>query len=174
MMPDTAFRFSPPDEPHVELLPEHGIVLIINATKAEDTANFVDRFQEVWNQIPPRDRELILEFWRHHRQGPIIEICEQWMYRDSEMAVTSMRGFRNAFQAEIILNLALDWGGGGAAKDIIAHELAHVYQYANDSMEWLEESDEIESDAEAIAASWGFDGSELNSIYPGTLGGARD
>jgi hypothetical protein len=102
---------------------------------------FATVFRAMWERIPKETRAILERFWWSdgHRRcttfwGPEIELLNDWEGREKYSAATVLidkerikfrMKFFSAFFAAIPDDIAQIW---------IAHEMAHVYQFATDSL----------------------------------------
>lgn len=144
-------------EYEIPVLPERGIVVLSTATGGERFASLVrDVLQTIAEDAASRYQPAPLFGWWGSR-GPEIEFTasRSRLFKD-DMAVTLKRGMVMVFDAAFINRMPDD-----VAKVLIAHEIAHCYQYATGRLPGMSYQD-AEDDAEAIIEVWGFDQGDLN------------
>lgn len=160
------------------LLPRHGVML--QAIDGDGPA-FVARFRATWRRLPLYARRGILRHWREperanvapgvaeylramvaHRGGPLIWLVDTWTSRSRDgairddlylMAEVREVGIQLHFHGEAFAAMPAN-----VAEDVIAHELAHVLQYAlrgTEINQWP--PDEVETEADDYITDWGFD-----------------
>lgn len=153
----------------VPLLPRHGIVV-----EGVSSPRFVRLFRKTWAMIPLAARRAILKHWRRRRpdglalflrhaspmQRAKIRAATRPSKRMNERRPTirlstRLRGAMVADLGHYVVFEAkfLDSLRPARACHVIAHELAHVYQYAigtHDGMTY----DGAEADAERLAKAW--------------------
>ena len=124
---------------------------------------FARIFTNVWNALPMKDRDTIYAHWRKGFHGnifsPRIELTGGWAQRENgHLGATLELGHRLAFHAPSVDELS-----DAAVTELIAHELAHVFQEAMWPGSMLRDSNDpwIEVHADVIVDEWGF---ELNMI----------
>lgn len=92
-----------------------------------DTAaakSFAELFRSVWNRIPIKARWAILRLWKQEGKGPRINLSDE-PSEGGAWGTVNDDGFRLCFCQK-----AFERFGSEIMGPIIAHELAHVYQYA--------------------------------------------
>ena len=162
---------------HFPLLPRHGVKL-----HAPDGggARFAQLFRETWRRLPLYARRRILALWREpvddRGQGirpPAdsverrLEIEVAWRGAQGDWACCRDRGHTIYFWTEFVSAIPDD-----LVPDLIAHELAHVHQWAcghdlasglaQTRMGWVEFGTlEIEIDADEQADDWGSSSTAL-------------
>jgi hypothetical protein len=144
-----------------------------------DGERFAELFQRAWKRIPLWGRRRILKHWKHgdhgtvHRQlvpdSPRIELVSGWIGRDDAMGLVKYNGHLVRFSSDIV-HLMPD----AHVQELIAHELAHVYQGAFCPLvEYAR--DEAEDSANDIMRRWTFDPFDMDDWLdtPGGLEARR-
>lgn len=132
-----------------------------------DGERFARLWDETWRRLPLAVRRAIRRHWRSPKaigygviQSPLIELLDDWVVREEGGLGAVFRGGHQVrFAAE-----AVDAAPDDVVQDLIAHELAHVHQWAVGEMELLladsEDPDfnysEIELWADERVLEWGF------------------
>ncbi|HEV2294072.1 MAG TPA: DUF4157 domain-containing protein [Tepidisphaeraceae bacterium] len=152
-----------------QLLPGHPFTVVL----FDGGSNFLTRFREVWREIPLSCRRVMLKHWHtgSPRSVPLVEAGAYWSGSDA-LATVALNGWAMKFKPAVY-EMSV-----GAARALIAHELAHVYQHATGTIaEWSSGCGGIEAargciedDADDIAADWGFDRNELEDWKRDRLG----
>lgn len=115
-----------------------------------DGERFAGLFLEVWRQLPLSVREKILGHWSNDENPDLLlELSNGWKNCTTRDGETSLCGCSVKFSAAK-MDLVFDV----SAKFLIAHELAHVYQYATRTNRRPYE--DLESEADELADHWGF------------------
>jgi hypothetical protein len=132
------------------LLPGH--VFRINCWD-DDGRCFVKLFRDTWRKLPLSVRCTVLQFWRENANegGPLIELSNLWVPHDSYGQV------RNAGMVLKFRQEAFSCFPPQAARWVIAHELAHVYQKACGLSPGGKDEETNEHHADNLAKEWGFD-----------------
>ncbi len=146
------------------LLPRHGIRLFAPHGEGE---RFARLFANTWSQIPLGPRRSILRHWRQPcpilagESLPRIELLNAWSGRQrgrglrGDKAMVLWKGHRLRFWRPIVAAYP-----DNLVKDLIAHELAHVYQdsrgFTFENAYWCEE------DADMRAEDWGFSATAID------------
>jgi hypothetical protein len=163
------------------LLPRHRVYLRVDAG---DGPAFARLFRATWDRLPLGARRRILGYWRGDLSGlmplsPSVELGRGWpdMGR-KDLAMVSRHGHRMRFRSSVIR--AMSKGKReGVAQDLIAHELAHVYQsargircgtmspegypqYFDAGGAYWGGAIEIEDDADWQMDRWGFDAESID------------
>lgn len=146
----------------VPLLPAHKIMLLASHGGGE---RFAGLFRSVWAKMPLWGRRKILGHWRDERQAaglfiigaPAVSLLDGPIHLDDRpcervLGMVDRRGFRIQFRGDRAAEMPDD-----VAMDLIAHELAHVYQWAA-GWEEMTSGDHfvIEEGADVMTAAWGF------------------
>jgi hypothetical protein len=142
---------------HLQLLPRRKITVWASSGDAE---RFVDLFQSCWKQLPQKVRRRITEYWKRRAVldpatgqecGPWIQLSDDW--HDSETCFGQVRncGMEVRFSAR-----AFDELPYRAARWVIAHELAHVYQKTIGRCPGGLNANENERHANGLVKDWGF------------------
>lgn len=118
-----------------------------------DDERFAAEFRLAWLQLPPGVRKTLLGYWHRWPEPPVIGcLPDAAMWRPErgrhEVAVTGCEGHRLHFWAS-----AAGAMPRGVLRAAIAHELAHVFMFAEDGPDALQS----ESDADTLVWKWGFD-----------------
>jgi|SRR5665213_1145590 len=114
-----------------------------------DGDRFARLFTETWFQLPPAARTSILTHWTQEDNPEIwIEFSNAWRKCATRYAEICCRGCELNFNAQ-----EFDGMPEAVAKAVIAHELAHAFQYATGK----DQAVDIESDADDLIIQWGFD-----------------
>jgi hypothetical protein len=145
-------------------------------------------FRQTWKRIPLAFRRLVVKYWREETNPavitygaiqpatnkviPLIKLSSGWSgFRNDKtdpseqkgvLAEVFARGFVMRFHAQSVALMA-----DSVLGDLIAHEVAHVFQYAAD---WRvgapaqEEPDHalLEEDADGLVRSWGFSDTSID------------
>ena len=148
---------------YFRLLPRHHVHLF--APNGKDGARFAGLFQATWKRLPFGARRRVLKHWRSTPikkhfllHVPAIELLDGWSQRErgrglrGDWAFCHRTGCRLLFWTRIVAAMP-----DNLVCDLIAHEVAHVDQWA---CGWDLANDEdnytIEEDAELRVRSWGF------------------
>jgi hypothetical protein len=103
---------------------------------------------------------VVLAHWEKllYPEGPLFELSNCWADSTNGYAQVRRCGYELRFNGDRFRNLPEP-----VALFIIAHELAHVFIWANG--ERSDESEDVnEGSADAIAKGWGFDKGALNTF----------
>ena len=153
------------------LLPAHGVTCTVFYGNG---AAFADVFRSTFARLPLYARRRILKHWRKTAEAqriavhnpPHIEFVKAGLcsplWRDSTgrerkrpaVAAVTRRGFAMHFGAELF-----DAMPPNVAADVIAHELAHVYEFARGVDD---EPLDAELAADALMDEWGFDADSID------------
>lgn len=125
-----------------------------------NAARFAAIFRNVWDGLPSEDRDTIYSYWCKGFLGrdfsPRIELSGCWARRNDELGMTSWVGHRLVFHAPSVDRLS-----DAAVTELVAHELAHVFQMANHPNPYATVQDGydpwVEIDADSIVQEWGFE-----------------
>jgi hypothetical protein len=120
------------------------------------TAFMTDRLatllQQVWQSIPKSDQESITKYWSSAEQHSILNLpvfaVTDPMVDGKALGATNMHGFMLRFWKDFV-----DRGYESKVRDIIAHELAHVFDLAMHGRA----AELTEAFAEDTMKRWGFD-----------------
>ena len=136
-------------ETKLRLLRDHEFFVHVPTDIGED---FVLRFRETWDCLPATDQQQIVEFWRQEEFLLVIALLDDWPPESVDGQV-GMQGYEVKFRAESFRHFPKK-----AARWVIAHELAHVIQWATNRCRDPDQisSGENEQDADRIAEGWGF------------------
>ena len=159
------------------LLPRHRIYFCAWLATHEDADRFSSLFRAVWRRLPRDVRREILALWRSrietldaaptvlatgerivkNRRGTYkfapAEVVGKHLKVRRAAGTTELGGFQIKFRADYIRDLA------PFAAELIAHELAHVYQHAaghHTTLEQSEDREAVETDARRLTKQWGF------------------
>lgn len=130
----------------------------------------VSAIESVWLRIPSPDCERIGSYWSGSKRysAPILFFEDPW-YGGDALASCKSRGFRLKFDWPTLSLMP-----SHAIETVIAHELAHVFQWAigknrynlsNDDLigniprvdlTWISEAGRVELHADEVMTSWGF------------------
>lgn len=125
--------------------------LYLHRCDGDGGSRFIDLFHRSWERLPEGVRRRLLYYWTTHRaDGPRIELLDDWPDRGTATACVDRRGHRIRFFAP---DMASD-AGDEAIMGVIAHELAHVHQWA--VRRKPADYDAGEEDADALSERWGF------------------
>jgi hypothetical protein len=159
------------------ILPRQRVYLWVYAG---DGDKFARLFAETWRRMPLWARRRILRHWRNDPRAafagdlsPKIELTTHWKNRegtekDGEMAAVARLGHYMAFADQVVARMP-----DAVVHDLVAHELAHVLQFASgyeidrsisrdDDALWLAPNGstltagDLETEADNIAENWGF------------------
>ena len=136
-----------------------------------DDKRFAAIFRDTWPRIPLKARRLMVNHWRKSEpiwaiQGfwsPMIQLADDWEFSDrtvrhpKDFAACGRNGHSLFFYAPLV-----DAMPGHHIQELIAHELAHVIQYALGEPSSTDRTlprwcDEAESHADEIMELWDFD-----------------
>jgi hypothetical protein len=150
------------------LLSDHGIDVHAPDSSFHLLKRFAANFLFVWNRLPAADRAAILALWRHHK-GARIEVCGKIAYHTNASLVGRCEALADC--AGCGRNLRFEPAFIEAAppeylREIIAHELAHVLQWATgDASRILAEhgygedgQENLHEHLDGIVDAWGFPG----------------
>lgn len=129
---------------------------------------FVELFSETYRRIPLGPRRSIVKHWRSDPfplplVKPEITLSVSWNGREGgrglrgDMAVTKCRGHILHFFSKLVAALPDD-----LARDLIAHELAHVYQWSIGRNLEVMNPFECEEEADWMMEGWGFDATAID------------
>lgn len=144
------------------LMPRHGAYLLDFKSKGE---RFARLFRETWVRIPLYARRYILKHWKSDdvlrfavRYSPSIELADTWDGKKPGDAGWAHRGGHSLRFARRRVEKMPD----EVVCDLIAHELAHVFQWAiGEDLNSLDAFN-IEIIADEIMESWGFDAESID------------
>lgn len=139
-----------------------------------DWQRFARLFLRVWNRLPPDATRKIREFWRSADlprlpgqivDGGCVECASDGQVTASCRAdqsrgrhVEHSAGFVDLAGTVLVFNAThCDAMPEEVVEVLVAHELAHVWQFATDYGNKETSYDEIESHANGLVDSWGFD-----------------
>jgi hypothetical protein len=117
--------------------------------KGGDGDRFARLFQEVFSRLPDNDRGIILRHWAEAVYLSL-ELSNSWADHAEKLGNSAACGWELQFNAEEV-----DLAPEDAVRCLIAHELAHVYQYASGINRTP--GFEFESDAYERVKAWGFE-----------------
>jgi hypothetical protein len=145
------------------LLPRHDVYLFAPTNSRDDGDRFAGFFRETWGRLPMWARRRFLKHWRTDPfpppllYSPVIELLPGWSGRKAgrglrgDAANVSCRGHLLRFWTRCVAAFPDD-----LVRDLIAHELAHVYQWSiGDDLETMDNF-EAESLADQLVEDWGF------------------
>jgi hypothetical protein len=149
----------------LRLLPRHRIYLFSPEDRGK---RFVRLLRETWRRLPCYARRRILAHWRsgiaHLDSSPMIGLHGDWEGRiggiglGGTKAHTCRGGDMLRFWSDIV-----DAYPDELVRDLIAHELTHVFGYASD---WycddLDDPIQDEQDADALTEMWGFSSTAID------------
>ena len=147
------------DRYHHRLAPRQPVYLF---APHGDGVRFARLWGETWRRLPLGVRRALLRHWRSPEairygvlQPPLIELLEDWGVReDGDLGAVSRGGHQIRFAADVVDAMPDD-----IVRDLIAHELAHVYQWAiGEDMTPDPEFGflDIEECADEMVRDWGF------------------
>jgi hypothetical protein len=134
----------------IPLLPRPGITLFATDGEGE---RFADLFRQTWRRLPLFVRRRSLKHWRggiypYQMVSPLIEVLPGWSRRETGRGLrgtwgfASYQGHKLQFWSKIVAAFP-----DALVMDLIAHEMAHVFQWA---CGWdLNEMDNFEVEADA-------------------------
>jgi len=158
----------------IPLVPRRGLYLKVDADAlgwlhpwklANPGEAFARCFREVWSTIPLGVRRRMLAYWRSRNVTPQFRIAFDELIRlglDVESAAVARGACVLWFSPEFEAKAAR--GADRAVRHVrstIAHELAHVFQWARDYETRIrttmspQESDRLEKEADDLAGAWG-------------------
>jgi len=153
-------------ERRLRLLPRRKITVWVHSGDGE---RFVDLFRSCWKQLPQAVQRRISMHWKSTRDQycPRIELSDIWGESQTCYGQVRNHGMEMRFSAS-----KFDERPYHAARWVIAHELAHVYQKAIGRQPGGMNEDENERDADGLAKKWGFpsESSTLIDMLIGKLG----
>jgi len=137
-----------------------------------DDARFAENFRDTWRRIPLNARRAMVGHWRKSQPlsaiqmvwSPLICLCNEWELSDEtwrqpkDAGVCGHNGHTLYFYAPLVDAMPPQHVG-----ELIAHELAHVVQYANGEIDFRvgrpidRNYDDTENYADDIMEDWGFD-----------------
>ena len=137
-----------------------------------DGPRFAHLFRETWRLLPLYARLRILCLWRNSAdalahtilRSPNIELLSDWSGRKGRglrgcLAAVSNHGHQLRF-----LSRAMDRLPASIVRDVVAHELAHVYQAAVGADWSVHEVLESEMEADELVTDWGFDAKSVDNM----------
>ena len=151
------------------LLPRHGVWLFAPDGGGE---RFATLFQETWARIPLGPRRAIVRHWRSgpfaypKPFGPEVGLMSGWSGRSGgrglrgDKARTTRAGHTLTFWTKIVAAYPDD-----LVRDLIAHELAHVFQCADGWNIGAMPPLEVEEDADWHVERWGFSADAIDVWY---------
>jgi len=138
-----------------------------------DGERFRGLFRQSWDKIPVNARKTILDYWKCRELAPSFELSNLWGDSAHSYAQVIEMGYRMRFNAKSFSIMPEP-----PALFVIAHELAHVYNWATgtsnalfrsfyeqntDETEVHEKFDlENEAKADALAVKWEFDKAKMD------------
>ena len=146
----------------VRLLPRHDVFLTAYGSSRAHAPRFADLFRQTWARLPLYARRRILQHWRAGAHpfiavSPDIELTDFWSERKTgrglrgDKACVFRRGHKLRFCTKIVCAYP-----DNLVCDLIAHELAHVHQWARgDDLNEVHPM-EFEEDADWQVEAWGF------------------
>jgi hypothetical protein len=151
----------------LKLVPRHPLYLFAPNGGGDRLARL---FHETWRRVPLGPRRAMLGYWRTEADQrmsltPTVDLLNDWSSRRGrrglrgDKAETSERGCKLRFWTKIIAVYPDE-----LVLDLIAHELAHVYQWAVDAMP-TDGWDAVllaEEDADFLMESWGFSATAMD------------
>src|SRR5262249_45905113 len=151
------------------ILAKHGLYL--SDWGSGNKRRFISHFRATWKRIPEYNQGVISSHWRRlqreHESWPNVELLSDWSRRDPKRGVVAyvgMEGREMRFLAPLF-----DRMPRAVAMSVIAHELAHVWQFGGGRMAELGgawETERVEADADAMMEmDWGFDPYLLSGWY---------
>jgi hypothetical protein len=144
------------------LLPRHGVHLF---APCEGGERFARLFIETWKRLPYLARRRILGHWKKGPLGigPRIHLLPDWSGRrsrvdpDGALATTGLLGLELFFCAEAVAAYPDE-----LVRGIVAHELAHVLQWASGCDMVGVDAEEWEMDADELVEDWGFSATAMD------------
>lgn len=123
----------------------------------DDGKWFVELFRSTWRLLPLSVRRAILKFWRHQNTTSylLIELSNLWAPENS-FGQVGCNGKELKFRQKVFSRIP-----PRAARWLIAHELAHVFQKACGRRPGGEDELENEDHADGLVKEWGID----DSVY---------
>ena len=152
------------------ILPRHR-VYVFDLSLSNGGERFAENFKRTWKRLPLGPRRRILAAWKCGDSGtigrttvlvsPQIELVDGWSGRRDAVGAAGANGHLLRFFAPDIRRMP-----DNLVEDLIAHELAHVYQGALRMLDW-DETDELqvavdEQEADILMEEWGFDADALD------------
>jgi hypothetical protein len=153
---------------HRLLRPHKVYLYALPSIPEKEAQRFARLFVETWKRIRLGPRRAILRHWRDDRKNhtltfsPWIELSSSWTGQEvrrgghglrGTKANTSSRGHKLRFWSKIVAVYP-----DNLVQDLIAHELAHVYQWATDRQpEGFDDAMLVEEDADWLMRVWRFD-----------------
>jgi hypothetical protein len=148
-----------------QLLPRHHVYLFALEPGGE---RFARLFVESWKRLPYYARRLVLRHWKRDTPAdmtlkPQIELLSGWSGRAGGRGLSGAKaaagglGYRLVFWTRIV-----DVYPDELVRDLIAHELAHIFQWASG---WnIDRADPIvcEQHANDLVEAWGFSSTEMD------------
>ena len=142
----------------------------ITGPDEQSIADFEQLLRFVWAKVDPQDREGIREYWKNAKMDVFFHLECPWFGEDWSWAKTAQQGLHLRMQGRIWQLFPAE-----VRSTILAHELAHVYQWSvgkhrfaltcddiqdtgGDIMvDLLDEEGKVEVHADQTMARWGFD-----------------
>ena len=113
----------------------------------ENGRRFEILFREAWLMLPAAVRRHIVRYWRGHAAPARLELMKWWSgWGIGYTGNTSLLGLQVRFCAPYV-----DCMSDDDVRFVIAHELAHVVQFARNDRRGIPE---LERDADAHALKW--------------------
>lgn len=152
----------------IPILPRHGVVVW---TPGDDkqAVRFARLFREAWKHLPLYARRRILGHWRDDDAprifgmvySPLIHLEDDWDGRKrgrglrGDLGMVHREGHMIHFWTKIVAAFPDE-----LVRDLIAHELAHVHQFA---CGWdFDDSYEREEEADRRGELWGFSSTAMD------------
>lgn len=124
----------------------------VSVWEYDGRSDVVDRlvrlFRETWRCVPASARRRLRRYWRRHGGGPRVELMSYWSgYEPGISAQVGLLGHQVRFHTPFI-----ELSNEADVRFIIAHELAHVLQWATGAEHCNVRR--IEREANATARAW--------------------
>jgi hypothetical protein len=137
---------------YFRLLPRHEVYACVWGS---DKKRYLALVKDTWKRLPLYERRLILKYWRDHQlfTGVAVEVLPPPFPWDTKFATCLYCGTHLSFWAEVF-----DLMPDEVAHALIAHELAHVYHWAEgDDLTDNSLPGFVEAYADNMVEEWGFD-----------------
>jgi hypothetical protein len=140
----------------IEIDPDTGLHLIEG--KDGNRQRFASVFRTTWLKIPDADRQIIADWWQKGfacRQSPRIELLAAYTFAAAAESFGHHLNFNSA---------VCDAMPDTILSDLISHELAHVFHYAQSGSfaNKIGATHQLrENEADSTANSWGFNMANL-------------
>ncbi|MFZ2654344.1 MAG: hypothetical protein WAX69_05470 [Victivallales bacterium] len=122
------------------------------AVSTGNVGKFIGDFTSTWRRLPADVQENILKYWSNSQFSITFELSNFWKHNENKntCANAGARGCELKFRSDDFEIMPPE-----VAQYIIAHELAHVYQFSAKLV--TGKGYDFEGIADKLAKEWGFD-----------------